>query len=130
MAYMPQALPRSRSCAAHLTAAACRRAAERAGNRIEISSAIMPMTTSSSTRVKPLRTRRGAEFMVRTPGGARDKPVLVPRVRRAAATAERVSVDEYYVVRAQKVAASLRRIGAGVMRAADCPGTSWAGTER
>src|SRR5438067_4586727 len=40
---------------AHLTVLAASRALLSAGRRIEISSAMMPMTTRSSTRVKPAR---------------------------------------------------------------------------
>jgi hypothetical protein len=48
----------SRMFAMHLTWLACSRARLRAGIRMAISSAMMPITTSSSTSVKPLRLMR------------------------------------------------------------------------
>jgi hypothetical protein len=45
------ALTRSRNCAAHTTRAACCRERLSAGNKIEISKAMIPITTSNSTSV-------------------------------------------------------------------------------
>src|SRR3954468_17599481 len=48
----------------HLTRSDCSRALLKAGTRIEISSAMMPMTTSSSTSVNPaMRGRCGRDVM-------------------------------------------------------------------
>jgi hypothetical protein len=49
--YIISANPIWRMLLAHWTVAACRRAACNAGSRMAISTAMMPMTTSSSTRV-------------------------------------------------------------------------------
>src|SRR4051794_7164896 len=49
--YILKQVPISRSSAAHFSALACRRAAPSAGRRIPTSSAMIPMTTNSSTRV-------------------------------------------------------------------------------
>jgi hypothetical protein len=46
---------------------ACLRAAFSDGSRMLISSAMMPITTSSSTSVKPGRRRGGGRWLVRDP---------------------------------------------------------------
>src|SRR4051812_28981329 len=56
--YITIACPMERRLARHLTVWADARALFRAGRRIEISNAMIPMTTSSSTRVKPRGRRR------------------------------------------------------------------------
>src|SRR5689334_17804295 len=53
LAYMTVALTRSRICVAQTTRAAWARERLIVGRRIEISNAMMPITTSNSTRVKP-----------------------------------------------------------------------------
>jgi len=58
LAYMIIANPICLRLLAHFTRLACSRARFRAGRRIEISSAMIPMTTNSSTRVKPLEALR------------------------------------------------------------------------
>src|SRR4029079_17250209 len=57
LAYMMAARAICRRLLAHLARLACSRARFRLGSRIEISRAMMPMTTSSSTSVNP-RLRR------------------------------------------------------------------------
>src|SRR5437763_8058938 len=52
-AYIWRPWPIWRRLLAHLTRLACSRARFKDGSRMEISSAMMPITTSSSTRVKP-----------------------------------------------------------------------------
>src|SRR3954463_16503497 len=52
-AYMIRAVPNCFWLLAHWTLRACSRAALRAGRRMEMRRAIMPMTTRSSTKVKP-----------------------------------------------------------------------------
>jgi hypothetical protein len=60
--YVSIAIAICRMLLEHCTVFACRRAFCSAGNRIEISTAMIPMTTSNSTSVKPdripLRIRR------------------------------------------------------------------------
>ena len=56
---------------AHLARLAVSRALFSDGSRIEISSAMMPMTTSSSTRVKPLVLRTGEQLHDEAPFGGR-----------------------------------------------------------
>src|SRR2546423_13284043 len=65
--YMLNALPISLSDARHLTLLAERRADWSVGSRIEISSAMMPMTTSSSTRVNARRPERDRRVETRAP---------------------------------------------------------------
>src|SRR4051812_6584940 len=55
---MTKALPIWRREAWHLTELAARRAPWREGRRMEISSAMIPITTRSSTRVKAFRVER------------------------------------------------------------------------
>src|SRR5689334_16342324 len=55
LAYMRVIVMSCRMLDRHLVVLACWRALLSAGSKIEISSAMMPMTTSSSTSVKPFR---------------------------------------------------------------------------
>src|SRR4051794_35441131 len=57
LAYMTVAVITWRICDRHLVVAAAFRALLSAGNRIAISNAMMPITTSNSTSVKPLSER-------------------------------------------------------------------------
>src|SRR4051812_9464769 len=66
LTYMELAMPNWRREAAHWTVRAWRRARLRAGRRMEMRRAMMPMTTRSSTRVKAV-LRLGCDDMGRTP---------------------------------------------------------------
>src|SRR5277367_1542147 len=55
LVYMMNAMSIIRRLLRHCADRACLRAAPRAGRRIEISSAMMPITTSNSTSVNPPR---------------------------------------------------------------------------
>src|SRR5215218_8239629 len=70
LAYMLTIWPMDRRLARHLVRRADSRALLSVGSRMLMSSAMMPMTTSSSTRVKPPRpTRRepaGADAVIQT----------------------------------------------------------------
>src|SRR5437016_3758789 len=66
--YIWRAVPSWRTVARHLVVLAARRALPRTGSRIEISRAMMPMTTRSSTRVKARLVLAGMAILV-TSGG-------------------------------------------------------------
>ena len=60
-------MERSRLNACHLTYRACCLAVVRAGSRIAINSAMIPITTSSSTKVKPGRPRSARDRFTSDP---------------------------------------------------------------
>src|SRR5258706_6141821 len=62
--YIWSAVPSWRTVARHLVVLAARRALPRTGRRIEISKAMMPMTTRSSTRVKARLVLAGMGILV------------------------------------------------------------------
>src|SRR5688572_18723552 len=87
LAYIISACPMPRRLERHFTLAACRRAAVSAGSRTEISTAMMPITTSNSTSVNALRRPDACcvtRFM-RCTSALADRPE--PRLYRSAAPA-------------------------------------------
>src|SRR3954449_557762 len=78
--YMRKAMPSWRRLLRHCVRFAASRALASVGSRIEISSAMMPMTTSNSTSVKPLRGELLGEE--REEGGNEARPRRIKHLHR------------------------------------------------